>query len=149
MALKDRLQQDMQAALKAGDKARLSVLRMALAAVKQREVDTRRPLDDAGVQAVLERMIKQGRDSAGQYRDGRREDLVAKEEAEILVLQSYLPQQLSDGELDALITECIEAAGARSLKDLGKVMSVIKTRAQGRVDMSEVSARVRAALDSD
>jgi uncharacterized protein len=149
MSLKDRLQQDMQAALKAGDKARLSVLRMALAGVKQREVDTRRPLDDAGIQAVIERMIKQGRDSVSQYRDGGRQDLVAKEEAEIQVLQSYLPQQLTDGELDALIAECIDAAGARSLKDLGKVMGVVKTKAQGRVDMSQVSARVRAALDSD
>jgi uncharacterized protein YqeY len=149
MSLKDRLQQDMQAALRAGDKARLSVLRLALAGVKQREVDTRRPLDDAGIQAVIERMIKQGRDSASQYRDGGRQDLVAKEEAEIQVLQSYLPQQLTDGELDALIAECIDSAGARSLKDLGKVMGVVKTKAQGRVDMSEVAARVRAALDSD
>jgi uncharacterized protein YqeY len=149
MSLKDRLQQDMQAALRAGDKARLSVLRMALASVKQREVDTRRPLDDTGIQAVIERMIKQGRDSVSQYRDGGRQDLVAKEEAEIQVLQSYLPQQLTDGELDTLIAECIEAAGARSLKDLGKVMAVVKTKAQGRVDMSDVSARVRAALDSD
>ena len=149
MSLKDRLQQDMQAALRAGDKARLSVLRMALAGVKQREVDTRRPLDDTGIQAVIERMIKQGRDSVSQYRDGGRQDLVAKEEAEIQVLQSYLPQQLTDGELDTLIAECIEAAGATSLKDLGKVMGVVKTKAQGRVDMSEVSARVRAALDSD
>ena len=149
MSLKDRLQQDMQAALRAGDKARLSVLRMALASVKQREVDTRRPLDETGIQAVIERMIKQGRDSVSQYRDGGRQDLVAKEEAEIKVLQSYLPQQLTDNELDTLIAECIEAAGATSLKDLGKVMGAVKTKAQGRVDMSEVSARVRAALDSD
>jgi hypothetical protein len=149
MSLKDRLQQDMQAALKAGDKPRLSVLRLALAAVKQREVDTRRPLDDAGIQAVIERMIKQGRDSASQYRTGARGDLVAKEEAEILVLQTYLPQPLTDSELDALIVECIEAAGATSLKDIGKVMGVIKTRAAGRVDMSEVSTRVRAALETD
>ena len=149
MSLKDRLQQDMQAALKAGDKPRLSVLRMALAGVKQREVDTRRPLDDAGVQTVIERMIKQGRDSASQYRDGAREDLVAKEEAEIGVLKTYLPQPLDDAELDALIAECIEAAGATSPKDLGKVMGVIKTRAAGRVDMSTVSARVRGALSNE
>jgi hypothetical protein len=149
MSLKDRLQQDMQSAMRSGDKARLSVLRMALAGVKQREVDTRRPLDDAGVQTVIERMIKQGRDSAGQYRDGNRADLVAKEEAEILVLQEYLPQQLTGDELDAFVAECIEAAGATSLKDLGKVMGVVKTRAQGRVDMSDVSARVRAALEID
>lgn len=146
MSLKDRLQEDMQAALKAGDKPRLSVLRMALAGVKQREVDTRRPLDDAAVQTVIERLIKQGRDSASQYRDGGRGDLVAKEEAEIAVLQTYLPQALSDAELDTLIGEAIEAAGASSVKDLGKVMAVIKTRAAGRVDMGQVSARVRAAL---
>ena len=149
MSLKDRLQEEMQAAMRSGDKARLSVLRMALAGVKQREVDTRRPLDDAGVQSVIERMIKQGRDSVSQYRDGGRQDLVDKEEAEIKVLQTYLPQQLSDAELDTFIAECIEAAGALSVKDLGKVMGVIKTRAAGRVDMSTVSARVRSMLTPD
>jgi len=146
MSLKDRLQEDMNAARRSGDKARLSVLSMALAGVKQREVDTRRPLDDAGVQTVIERMIKQGRDSVSQYRDGGRADLVAKEEGEIKVLQTYLPQPLSDTELDTFIGECIDAAGATSIKDLGKVMGVIKTRAAGRVDMSTVSARVRAML---
>ena len=146
MSLKDRITEDMQAALKSGDKARLSVLRMALAGIKQREVDTRRPLDDAGVQTVLERMIKQGRDSASQYRDGRREDLVAKEEAEIKVLQTYLPQPLDEAELDTFLSECIEAANATSVKDLGKVMGVIKARAAGRVDMGTVSARVRTML---
>ena len=146
MSLKDRLQEDMNAARRSGDKARLSVLSMALAGVKQREVDTRRPLDDAGVQTVIERMIKQGRDSVSQYRDGGRADLVAKEEGEIKVLQTYLPQPLSDTELDTFIGECIDAAGATSIKDLGKVMGVIKTRAAGRVDMSTVSARVRSIL---
>jgi len=146
MSLKDRLTEDMQAAMKSGDKARLSVVRMALAGVKQREVDTRRPLDDAGVQTVIERMIKQGRDSLSQFRDGGRADLVAKEEAEIKVLQTYLPQPLSETELDAFIAECIDAAGASSLKDLGKVMGVIKSKAAGRVDMSTVSARVRTML---
>jgi uncharacterized protein YqeY len=146
MSLKDRLQEDMQAAMRSGDKARLSVLRMALAGVKQREVDTRRPLDDAGVQTVIERMIKQGRDSVSQYRDGGRADLVAKEEAEIKVLQTYLPQPLSDAELDTFIGECIDAAGATSVKDLGKVMGVIKTRAAGRVAKSTVSARGRSML---
>jgi uncharacterized protein len=149
MSLKDRLTEDMQAAMRSGDKARLSVLRMALAGVKQREVDTRRPLDDAGIQSVIERMIKQGRDSVSQYRDGGRQDLVDKEEAEIKVLQTYLPQPLSDADLDTLIGECIEAAGAMSVKDLGKVMAVIKTRAAGRVDMSTVSARVRTMLTAD
>ena len=146
MSLKDRLTEDMQAAMRSGDKARLSVLRMALAGIKQREVDTRRPLDDAAVQAVIERMIKQGKDSLTQFREGNRADLVAKEEAEIKVLQAYLPQQLSDSELDTFIVECIEAAGATTVKDLGKVMGVIKQRAAGRVDMSTVSARVHQML---
>jgi uncharacterized protein len=144
--LKDRLTEDMQAAMKSGDKARLSVLRMALAGVKQREVDTRRPLDDAGVQTVIERMLKQGKDALAQFREGGRTDLVAKEEFEHKVLQAYLPQQLSEAELDTFLAECIDAAGATSAKDLGKVMGVIKTRAAGRVDMSTVSARVRTML---
>jgi uncharacterized protein YqeY len=144
--LKDRLTQDMQAALKAGDKARLSVLRMALAGVKQREVDTRRPLDDAGVTTVIERMIKQGRDSLAQFREGGRADLVAKEEAELAVLQTYLPKQLDGEELEALIAEAIETAKASSAKDLGKVIAVIKTKAAGRVDMGTIAARVRSML---
>ncbi len=149
MSLKDRLTEDMQTALKAGDKARLSVLRMALAGVKQREVDTRRPLDDAGVQTVIERMIKQGRDSLAQFRDGGRQDLVAKEEAELAVLATYLPKPLDDNELDALIAEAIETSKASSTKDLGKVMAVIKTKAAGRVDMGAISARVRAMLTTE
>jgi uncharacterized protein YqeY len=146
MSLKDRLTEDMKAAMKSGDKDRLGVIRMALAGVKQREVDTRRPLDDAAVQAVIERMIKQGKDALGQFRDGGRADLVAKQEAELNVLQTYLPQPLSDAELDTFLAECIEAAGATSVKDLGKAMGVIKARAAGRVDMSTVSARVRTLL---
>jgi hypothetical protein len=146
MSLKDRLTEDMQAAMKSGDKARLSVLRMALAGVKQREVDTRRPLDDAGVLTVIERMIKQSRESASQYRDGGRRDLVDKEEGEIKVLQTYLPKQLSEAELDTFLAECIDEAKATSVKDLGKVMGVIKARAAGRVDMGAVSARVRTML---
>jgi uncharacterized protein YqeY len=146
MSLKDRLTEDMQAAMRSGDKPRLSVLRMALAGVKQREVDTRRQLDDAGVQTVLERMLKQGKDSLAQFREGGRADLVAKEEFEHQVLQAYLPQQFTDAELDTFIIECIDAAGATSLKDLGKVMGVIKAQAAGRVDMSTVSARVRTLL---
>jgi uncharacterized protein YqeY len=149
MSLKDRLQEDMNAALKAGDKPRLSVLRMALAGVKQREVDTRRPLDDAGVHSVIERMIKQGRDSASQYRDGGRAELAAKEEAEIAVLQTYLPQPLSDSELEALIAEAIDEAKATSAKDMGRVMAIIKSRAAGRVDMGAISGRVRSMLAAD
>jgi len=146
MSLKDRLTEDMKAAMKSGDKDGLSVIRMALAGVKQREVDTRRPLDDAAVQAVIERMIKQGKDALGQFREGGRADLVAKQEAELKVLQGYLPQPFTDSEIDTFLAECIDAAGASNLKELGKVMAVIKTRAAGRVDMSTVSARVRTML---
>lgn len=146
MSLKDRLTEDSQAAMKAGDKPRISVLRMALSGVKQREVDTRRPLDDAGVMSVIERMIKQGRDSVSQYRDGGRPELAEKEEFEISVLQTYLPQPFSDSELDTFLAECIDAANASGVKDLGKVMGVVKAKAAGRVDMSTVSARVRAML---
>ena len=123
--LKDRLTGDMQAAMKSGDKARLSVLRMALAGVKQREVDTRRPLDDAGVQTVIERMLKQGKDSLAQFREGGRADLVAKEEFEHKVLQTYLPQQLSREEVLALAQAAIAEAGVTDLKQLGAVMKVL------------------------
>ena len=111
MSLKARLDEDMKAALRAGDKVRLSALRLALAAVKQREVDSRQPLDDAGVQGVLERMIKQTRDSLAQYREAGRDDLVEKDEAEIAILQSYLPEPLSDEELDTLISDTIDDRG--------------------------------------
>lgn len=149
MSLKDRITEDMQAAMKSGDKVRLGVLRMALAGIKQREVDTRRPLDDAAVIHVLERMVKQGKDSLAQFREGGRTDLVAKEEAELAILQTYLPQPLSEAELDAFIGECIDEAGATSVKDFGKVMGVIKARAAGRVDMSTVGARVRTLLAAE
>lgn len=146
MSLKGRLEEDMKAALRSGDKVRLGALRLALAAIKQREVDSRHPLDDAGVQGVLERMIKQARDALAQYREGGREDLVQKEEAEIAVLQSYLPEPLSDEELDELIADTIDEVGARGLNDIGKVMAALKSKAAGRADMREVNSRVRAAL---
>jgi uncharacterized protein YqeY len=133
--------------MRAGDKSRLSVLRFALAAIKQREVDSRTTLDDAGVVAVLEKLIKQGRESVAQYKSGGREDLVAKESAEIAILETYLPARLSDAELDALIAEVIRETGAASPKDMGKVMSAIKAKASGRADMSAVNVRVRAALN--
>jgi len=149
MSLKGRLEDDVKAAMRAGEKERLSILRLALASIKQREVDTRQPLDDAGVQAVLERLIKQGRESLNQYRSGGRADLAAKEEAEIAVLQAYLPEPLSDRELDELIAEAIGSTGAAGMQDIGKVMGVLKARASGRVDMREANARVRAALSTD
>ncbi|HEX5419377.1 MAG TPA: GatB/YqeY domain-containing protein [Gammaproteobacteria bacterium] len=146
MSLKERLEDDMRAALRAGDKGKLSILRFALAAVKQREVDTRQPLDDAGVQGVLERMIKQGRDALSQYRAGQRGDLAAKEEAEIETLEAYLPEPLGSRELDELISEVIDTLGAAGPQDMGKVMNAIKAQVAGRADMREVSTRVRAAL---
>src|SRR5690606_28483865 len=143
MSLKGRIEEDMKAALRAGDKVRLSTLRLVLAAIKQREVDSRQPLDDMGVLGVLERMIKQTRDSLAQYREAGRSDLVAKDEAEIGVLQAYLPEPLTEDELDTLISDAIDEVGARGLNDIGKVMAAMKTKAAGRADMREVNARVR------
>jgi len=146
MPLKARLTDDMKQALKAGEKARLSVVRMALAAVKQREVDDRAELDDAQILGVIEKMIKQRRESATQYRSGGREDLAVKEEWEIEVLSGYLPEPLSEAEIDVLIDEAIQASGAESIRDMGKVMGRIKDAAQGRVDMGAVGQRVKARL---
>jgi hypothetical protein len=146
MSLKARLTEDMKQALKAGDKSRLSVVRMALAAIKQREVDDRVELDDGEVVGVIEKMIKQRRESASQYRSGNREDLATKEEGEVEVLSNYLPEPLSDAEIEALIGQAIEASGAQTLRDMGKVMGQIKAKAQGRVDMGQVGERVKALL---
>lgn len=146
MTLKNRLNEDMKAALRAGDKARLGVVRMALAAVKQVEVDTRTELDDSGVLKALEKMVKQRRDSISQFQSAGRDDLVKKEQAELKVLEEYLPEQLSAEEVDALIGEVIAATGASSPRDMGKVMGAIKSKAAGRVDMGAVSARVRERL---
>ncbi len=146
MPLKARLTEDMKQALRAGDKPRLSVMRMALAAVKQREVDDRAELDDTQIVGVIEKMIKQRRESAAQYRSGNREDLAAKEEAEVEVLAGYLPEPLSDAEIDALIDEAIATTGAESMRDMGGVMNQIRASAQGRADMGTVSTRVKARL---
>ena len=146
MALKDRITEDMKGAMRAGDKARLGTIRLALAAIKQREVDERITLDDGQVLAVLEKMIKQRRESITQFESGGRADLVAKESAEIKVLQEYLPAQLGEAEIDALIAEAIAATGAASMKDMGKVMAAVKPRAQGRTDMGALSARIRQRL---
>jgi len=146
MALKDRITDDMKTALKAGDKERLATIRLALAAIKQREVDERITLDDAQVLAVLEKMIKQRREAITQFHTGGRADLVAKETAEIGVLQGYLPAQMSDAELDALIAQSIAASGATSVKDMGKVMALVRPKAQGRADMGQVSARIKQKL---
>ena len=146
MALKERITEDMKTAMRAGDKDRLATIRLALAAIKQREVDERITLDDGQVLAVVEKMIKQRREAIVQFESGGRADLVAKEKAEIAVLQGYLPAQMSDADIDALIAEAIGATGATSVKDMGKVMGYVKPKAQGRADMGAVSARIKQKL---
>ncbi len=146
MSLKDRITDDMKAAMRSGERERLSVVRLILAAVKQREVDERIALDDAQVLAVLEKMIKQRRESISQFESGGRADLVAKETAELEVLKGYLPTQLSDAEIASLIEEAIRSTGAASLKDMGKVMGAVKPKAQGRADMGALSARIKERL---
>ena len=132
--------------MRAGEKERLGVIRMITSAIKQREVDERISLDDTQVLAVLDKMIKQRKESLVQFQAGNRQDLVDKESAEIALLQTYLPAQLSGAEIDALITEAIAATGAASVKDMGKVMGIIKAKAQGRADMAAVGAKIKAKL---
>ena len=146
MALKERITDDMKTAMRAGEKERLATVRLLLAAIKQREVDERITLDDAQVLAVIEKMIKQRREAIAQFESGGRSDLVAKETAEIGVLQAYLPAQLTAAEIDGLIAEAITATGAASLKDMGKVMGFVKGKAQGRADMGALSARIKQKL---
>ena len=136
----------MKSAMKAGDKDRLKVVRLMLAAIKQVEVDKRVELDDAAILGVLDKMVKQRRDSVEQFEKGNREDLAAIELSEIAVLEDYLPEQLSADELAALVDEVIAATGAASMKDMGKVMGQIKARAAGRADMGAVGAAVKARL---
>ena len=146
MTLKERITEDMKAAMRASEKERLSTIRMVQAAIKQREVDERIALDDAQVIAVLEKMVKQRKESIVQFEAGGRADLADKEKSEIALLQAYLPAQLSAAEVDAIIHEAIAATGAASVKDMGKVMAVVKAKAAGRTDMGAVSARIKAAL---
>ena len=146
MSLKARITEDMKNAMRSGEKDRLGLIRMLQAGIKQREVDERIELDDAQVLSVIEKMIKQRKDSVTQFEAGGRADLVARESAEIDWLTDYLPAQLSDAEVDALIRDAIAETGAASMKDMGKVMGVVKSRAQGRTDMGALSARVKAAL---
>lgn len=148
MGLKDRITEDMKSAMKAGEKERLATIRLILAAVKQREIDERIQLDDAQVLAVLEKMIKMRKESVAQFQSGGRADLVDKENAEIALIGAYLPAQLSDAELDALIAEAIAAAGATSIKDMGKAMGLIKAKAAGRADMATVGAKLKAKLSA-
>ena len=146
MTLKERITEDMKTAMRSGEKDRLAVIRLLQAAIKQREVDERITLDDAQITSVLEKMIKQRKESIVAFEKGGRADLVAKENSEIVVLQPYLPAQLSDAELDALIAEAISSTGAASIKDMGKVMGVVKAKAAGKADMGAVGARIKAKL---
>lgn len=144
--LKARIGEAVKDAMRAGDKPRLATLRMISAGIKQKEVDSRETLDDAAVIAVLDKMVKQRRESLTQYRDAGRDDLADREQAELDIIAEFLPQPLSDAELDAMIDEAVSATGAASLRDMGKVMGELKPRVQGRADMGAVSARVKARL---
>jgi len=146
MSLKSQITEDMKSAMKAGEKDRLKVVRLILAAIKQVEVDKRIELDDADVLSVLDKMVKQRRDSVEQFEKGNRQDLADIEKAEIVVLETYLPEQLGDEELDAMIDEAISSTGAESIRDMGKVMGQIKGKAAGRADMGAVGAKVKARL---
>ncbi|MBU85328.1 GatB/YqeY domain-containing protein [Alcanivorax sp.] len=146
-ALKEQLTAAMKDAMRAKEKARLGVFRMALSAIKQIEVDERIEPDDARVLALLDKLIKQRKDSATQYRDAGRPELAETEEAEILVLQEFLPAQLSDDEIDALIDDAISQTGAAGMQDMGKVMGILKPQLQGRADMGAASVKVRAKLN--
>ena len=144
--LKDRITEDMKAAMRARETARLSTMRLLLAAIKQREVDERKELGDADVLAILDKMIKQRKDSVTQFDAGNRKDLADAERAEIVILSTYLPAQLSDAEVDAAVAAAIASTGAAGAAGIGKVMAVLKGQLAGRVDMSAVSAKVKAAL---
>jgi uncharacterized protein YqeY len=146
MSLKGRIQQDMKDAMRARDKPRLATVRLILAAIKQIEVDERIELDDARVTAVLDKMAKQRRESISQFEKANRDDLVAQETGELVLIQEYLPEQLSEDELNTLIEAALEQTGATSIKDMGKVMGQLKPRVQGRADMGAVSAMIKARL---
>ncbi|QVL50338.1 MAG: GatB/YqeY domain-containing protein [Thiocapsa sp.] len=144
--LKLQIQSDMKTAMKAGDKTRLGVIRLMLAAIKQREIDERIELDDAQVLAVLDKMVKQRRDSISQYSGAGREDLAEIERFEVEVIQSYLPRALTDEELTSLIDAAMASSQASAMSDMGKVMGLLKPQIQGRADMGSVSARVKQRL---
>jgi len=144
--LTDRIKEDMKASMKGGDKTRLGVIRLILAAIKQVEVDERIQLDNDRVILVLDKMLKQRRESIKQFADAGRHDLVAIEETEILVIQDFLPQALTEEEIDMMVNSAVNESGAESVKDMGKVMGLLKAKMQGRADMSVVSAKIKAAL---
>ena len=144
--LKERIRQDTTAAMRARDRERVAALRLVASEIKQREVDSRQPLDDGAVLAVLDRMLKQRRDAAGQYQAAGRDDLAAAERFEIEVIESYLPAALTGPEVEALVAKAIEATGASTMRDMGGVMARLRPDVQGRADMAEVSRLVRERL---
>jgi hypothetical protein len=146
MSLKDRIQQDVKDAMRARDKERLAAIRLITAAIKQREVDERIELNDDQVLRVLDRMCKQRRESIAQFEKAGRDDLIAREQGELDIIQGYLPRQLDDDEIAALIDAAVSDTGASSIKDMGKVMGQLKPRLQGRADMSAVSAMIKSRL---
>ncbi|MEY3465436.1 MAG: GatB/YqeY domain-containing protein [Gammaproteobacteria bacterium] len=148
MSLKERITQDMKDAMRAGEKERLGYIRMLQAAIKQREVDERIMLDDTQVLAVVEKMIKQRREAIVQFESGGRADLAAKEQTEITLLQTYMPEQLAAAEVEALVVAAIAETSATTVKDMGKVMALVKTRAAGRADMGAVSNLIKSKLSA-
>ncbi len=142
----ETIKSEMKSAMKAGDKKRLGVIRLILAAIKQREVDERIELDDEQVIIVLDKMLKQRRESIRQYRDAGRDDLAEVEEAEIVVIKEFLPESLTDAEIDSMIESAVSDTDAASIRDMGKVMAVLKPKMQGRADMSLVSAKIKQKL---
>jgi hypothetical protein len=146
MSLKLRITDDMKAAMRAKETARLGTIRLLLAAIKQKEVDERIELDDAAVSSIVEKLIKQRKDSISQFQAAGRDDLVAAEQAELVVLQAYLPEQLSTAEVEAAVAAAIAESGASSAKDMGKVMGLLKPRLAGRADMGQVSSLIKARL---
>ncbi|MEQ1662593.1 MAG: GatB/YqeY domain-containing protein [Thiobacillus sp.] len=146
MSLKERITDDMKTAMRAKDTARLGTIRLLLAAVKQKEIDERIELDDASISSIVEKLIKQRKDSISQFAAANRDDLVAVEQAELAVLQAYLPEQFSAAEVEAAVAAAIAESGAASAKDMGKVMGLLKARLAGRADMGHVSALIKSHL---
>lgn len=147
MSLKARISDDMKAAMRAKDSARLGTIRLLLAAIKQKEVDERIDLDDGAISGIVEKLIKQRKDSISQFQTAGRDDLVAAEQAELVVLQAYLPEQLPAAEVEAAVVAAIAESGAAGPKDMGKVMGLLKPRLAGRADMGQVSALIKARLN--
>jgi uncharacterized protein YqeY len=146
-SLQQRITDDMKSAMRAKEKDRLMTIRNILAAIKQKEVDTRESLDDTAVLAIVDKMCKQRRESISQFSDAGRDDLVAQEELELGFLKDYLPEAMSDDDVEALIKEALEATGASSMKDMGQVMAYIKPKAQGRADMGKISGMIKSAIN--